>query len=80
MTQVYFIKMAHSGEGLERLLARVRNCGCTVTEMSARSSLDDSLYFVRLGVESDERATPGVEMLTNELAGLVDVRRVECEQ
>jgi acetolactate synthase regulatory subunit len=71
----YFIKIAKRHGALERLLENVRGEGCDIVELSAKRSLDESVFFVRMGV----RETSGPETLLDRLAGLDEISQVELE-
>ncbi len=70
-----FIKMIRDDNSLERLLSTVRSTGCEVLEMSARSSLDNSCFFVHMSIQGNG-SSEGIE---RELAGVSGIRQVEVE-
>jgi acetolactate synthase regulatory subunit len=71
----YFITMANVHGSLERLLAAVHEKGCDVVEISARRSLDETIFFVRLTLRS-AGDTPN---LTDTLASMSEIKQVELE-
>ena len=75
MSLSLFIKMSREEGALERLLEKVRCGGCEIVDMTARRSLDNTFFFVRLGVEG----TTETESLRDELNSLNDVLHLDVE-
>lgn len=73
MGKTLFIKMERVEHSLENVLERVRECGGTISELSARTSLDDSFFFVRLSLNGS--GSP--EHIRDELARLGSIRQVD---
>ena len=75
MTTSLFIKMAKEDSSLERLLGALRGKGCDVMEFSARQSLDNSLFFVRVRISGQGAG----EAIERDIAALKSIRQVERE-
>ena len=71
-----FIKMKRVDDSLERLLETVRGRGCEVLEMTARRSLDQSFFFIRLSLQGNGT----VKHLKKDLAAMESIRDVEIEE
>lgn len=75
MTKLLFVKMKRADGALERLLRTVRDRGLEIVEMSARRSLDNSFYFVRISVQGSSSS----ELLREDIAALNEIRQVEID-
>lgn len=75
MNRMVYIKMKREGDSLERVLGTIRERGCEVVEMTARCSLDESCYFVRMSLEGNG----STDILRDRLSAVDEVRQVEIE-
>lgn len=75
MDKLLFVKMERSEGSIERLLKSVHDRGLEIVEMSARRSLDNSFYFVRMSLQG--MGSP--EMLRNDIAALSTICQVEID-
>lgn len=70
------VKMQNGEGSLERVIAKVRENHFQVRNLSARLSLDESLFFLTLEVEGQEPAAT----LTSTIGSLAEVKTIEVAQ
>ncbi len=70
-----FLKIERTEESLETILRLFSDAGELLHEVSAKPSLDESHYFVRLTVD-DSAALPSIR---EKLQDLPFCRQIECE-
>ncbi len=70
------VKMQNGEGSLERVIAKVRENHFQVRNLSARLSLDESLFFLTLEVEGQEPTAT----LTSTIGALDEVKAIEIAQ
>ena len=75
MSMLFFMKVNRSDNSLEHVLEKIRTFGAQVEEFTARCSLDNTFFFVRLTIQ----ASGSPELLRSELSSLQDIRDIEVE-
>lgn len=73
MTQ-YFIKLAKKQGSLQRLLENVHEQGADIVELTAKRSLDESIFYVKMSLR-DETEPQGLEQMLTSLAEVSQVER-----
>ena len=73
MTQ-YFIKLAKKQGSLQRLLENVHEQGGDIVELTAKRSLDESIFYVKMSLR-DETEPQGLEEMLTSLAEVSQVER-----
>jgi acetolactate synthase regulatory subunit len=76
MSYSLFIKMSRAEGALEKLLERVRERDCHVVEMTAKCSLDNAFFFIRMFIDGSGSA----DTLRYELSSLDEVQQLDIEQ